>query len=140
MFTYPSGDLAYDENMEVIKYYVTFGPACFELIHFLILFTARTRSKGKFSGSETSRISSQHMESIVEKLMQKQHRDSTAKTYLAIWRQFNKFTMKLDKKPKPWEDRTTLFIGYLIDRGIQSVTIKSYVSAIKKMLVMDGYK
>ena len=43
-------------------------------------------------------------------------------------------------KPKLWEDRTTLFIGHLIDKGIQSSTIKSYVSAIKKTLVDDDYE
>ena len=47
--------------------------------------------------------------------------------------------MSLDIKLDIWEDSTTLFIGYLIKKGIQSGTIKSYVSAIKKTLVTDGY-
>ena len=72
--------------------------------------------------------------------MQRQHRDSTAKTYLSIWRQFNIFLIYLDKKPELWEDRVTLFIGYLIDRGLQSATVKSYVSAIKKTVILDKYK
>ena len=76
----------------------------------------------------------------MEKLMMTQHRDSTAKNYLGIWRQFNRFLMNLDRKPKLWEDRTTLFIAYLVDKGVQSSSIKSYVSAIKKTLVMDKYK
>ena len=54
--------------------------------------------------------------------------------------QFNKFVISLDSKPKLWEDRTTLFIGYLVDKGMQSSTVKSYVSAIKKTFVLDGYK
>ena len=69
----------------------------------------------------------------------KQHRDSTAETYLSVWRQFNSFLVKLDSRPKLWEDRATFFIAYLIDRGAQSSTVKSYVSAIKKTLLMDGY-
>ena len=32
-----------------------------------------------------------------------------------------------------------MFIGYKIDNGMQSSTVKSYFSAIKKMLVEDGY-
>ena len=32
-----------------------------------------------------------------------------------------------------------MFIRYLIDNGMQSNTVKSYVSAIKKTLIMDGY-
>ena len=32
----------------------------------------------------------------------------------------------------------TIF-GYLIENGMQSTTVKSYVSAIKKTLIMDGY-
>ena len=42
-------------------------------------------------------------------------------------------------KPPSWEDRVTLFIGYKVDQGINSSTVKCYVSAIKKMLTDDGY-
>ena len=80
------------------------------------------------------------MEQILDKLLMTQHRSSTAKNYLSIWRHFNKFLMCLDTKPKLWEDRTTLFIAYLVAKGTQSATIKSYVLAIKKTLVMDKYK
>ena len=88
---------------------------------------------------QSSRISTHSMERIVESLMVKQHRDSTAKNYLSVWRQFHKFVLKLDIKPKLWEDRATLFIGYMIGKGMQLTTVKSYLSAIKKTLVMDGY-
>ena len=71
--------------------------------------------------------------------MSHQTRDSTTKTYRNIWRQFNNFIISLDVKPQSWEARTTLYIAYLIDQGKQSSSIKSYVSAIKKLLVMDGY-
>ena len=94
----------------------------------------------KKSADGSSRISTHSMENIVNKLMLKQHRNSTSKTYLNIWRQFNKFVISLDRKPTLWEDRATLFIGYLIDRGMQSSTVKSYISAIKKTLLLDGYK
>ena len=93
----------------------------------------------KSSTSSQSRISTADMRRIVEELMSKQQRCSTAKNYLSVWCQFNKFVMSLDVKPDIWEDSTTLFIGYLIKKGIQSGTIKSYVSAIKKTLVTDGY-
>ena len=56
-----------------------------------------------------------------------------------IWRQFNKVVISLNIKPKSWEDRVNLFIGYKIDQGMQSSTAKSYISAIKGMLVDDGY-
>ena len=62
------------------------------------------------------------------------------RTYLSIWRQFNRFLTSLDYMPRLWEDRTTLFIGFLIDKGMQSSTVKSYISAIKRKLVDDGYK
>ena len=98
------------------------------------------KKKTKDSGDKASVISAHHMESIVDRLLARQHRDSTAKTYLNIWRKFNKFLLYLGVKPKLWEDRVTLFIGYLIDQGYQSNTIKSYVSTIKKTLVVDKYK
>ena len=34
----------------------------------------------------------------------------------------------------------TLFIAYKIDQGMKSTTVKCYVSAIKKLLVQDGYE
>ena len=91
-------------------------------------------------GSFSSRISTKHMDMVVQKVISKQTRDSTAKTYLSIWRQFNKFILQLDVLPHTWEHRTTLYMAYLVEKGSQSSTIKSYVSAIKKLLMMDRYK
>ena len=59
--------------------------------------------------------------------------------YLTIWCQFNHFLLKLDHKPKSWEDRATLFGASLFERGIQSSTMKSYMSAIKNTLTDDNY-
>ena len=91
------------------------------------------------SSSTSSRISTKQIRLIIDKLLGQSQRDSTSQTYLTIWRQFNKFVISLDVKPNSWEDRVTLFIGYKIENGIKSNTAKSYVSAIKKMLVDDGY-
>ena len=60
--------------------------------------------------------------------------------YLSVWRQLNKFVISLDYKDNlSWEEKTALFGAYLIDRGIQSSTLKSYFSAIKHVLKQDGY-
>ena len=78
---------------------------------------------------------------MIERLQQNVVRSTTAKNYLTVWRLFNKFLIRLDKKPKFWEDRTTMFCAYMIDKGTtQSSTVKSYVSAIKCILKIDGYK
>ena len=37
--------------------------------------------------------------------------------------------------PKSWEDRTSLFVAYLVDAGFQSSSVKSYISAIKWTLI-----
>ena len=58
---------------------------------------------------------------------------------MAVWQQFNKFVIHLDKKPKLWEDRIAMFCAYRIQEGAQSQMIKSYVSAIKSVLKEDGY-
>ena len=79
------------------------------------------------------------MEQIMTRLRQKHVRDSTSKNYIAIWRSFNKFVIRLDVKPNSWEDRTALYCTYLINNGSQSQTIKSYVSAIKAVLKDDNY-
>ena len=66
-------------------------------------------------------------------------RDSTYKNYLAVWRNFNKFLIRLDKRPRLWEERVLLFCGHLVAEGTQSQTVKSYISAIKTVLKDDGY-
>ena len=73
---------------------------------------------------------------IIEDLRLNQHRDSTKRTYYTVWRLFNRFFIRLVKKPQPWGDRLTLFVGYLIQKKKQSTTIKSYISAIKAVLKM----
>ena len=76
----------------------------------------------------------------MEKLRCTQNRDSTIKNYLSIWRHFNNFVIQLDRKPNSWEERTSLFMAHLISGGTQSSTIRSYVSAIKRILIDDGYQ
>ena len=38
-----------------------------------------------------------------------------------------------------WEEKTALFGAYLVENGVQSSTLKSYFSAIKHILKLDGY-
>ena len=76
----------------------------------------------------------------MEQLKMQQYRETTTSNYVAIWRNFNSFLLRLDHRPKLWEHRTVTFCTYLIDKGNQSQTVKSYASAIKAMLKTDGYK
>ena len=39
-----------------------------------------------------------------------------------------------------WEQRVSLYCAYLVDRGIKSMTMRSYVSAIKCILKDDHYE
>ena len=68
------------------------------------------------------------------------HRESTKKMYYQVWKQFNKFRIRLDKRPKNWEQCIVLFVGYLINEKKQSSTIKSYLSGIRAILKIDGVK
>ena len=92
------------------------------------------------TSSNSSKISTKCVENIMNKLLANQNRDSTSKIYLAIWRQFNKFVIKLDQKPPSWEDRVNLFIAFKIQSGMRANSAKSYVSAIKRLLTDDGYQ
>ena len=47
------------------------------------------------------------------------------------------FFIKLDIKPDSWEERLILFVGFLIDQGKQSSTVRSYVSTIRAVLKDD---
>ena len=100
----------------------------------------KTGTRSSSSDRRASIISTSHMENVVQKLLGLQNRKSTVRTYLNILRQFNRFVMSLGILPTSREARTTLYIANLIEEGKQSSSIKSYVSAIKKMLVSDGYK
>ena len=86
--------------------------------------------------SQSSKISVEHVSSILEKLKNRQTRDSTTNNYLSV-----KFIISLDYRHHlSWEEKTALFGAYLIDGGIQSSTLKSYFSAIKHTLKLDGYE
>ena len=65
-------------------------------------------------------------------------RNTTKNNYYGVWKNFNEFFIKLDAKPDTWEDRITLFAGYLVDCNKRSQTVKSYISAIRAVLKDDG--
>ena len=79
-------------------------------------------------------VSTKAIEEIVEKLHCQYLRQPTKSNYYGVWKTFNQFNIKLDSRPKSWEERLTLFVGYLIGLNRQSSTIKSYISAIKSVL------
>ena len=78
------------------------------------------------------------MQQIIEKLRLEGVKNSTRRSYYSAWRTFNHFFVRLDVKPDNWEDRLVLFVGFLIKERKQSQTIKSYISAIKKVLQDDN--
>ena len=98
------------------------------------------KQKSDANESTSSVISTAHIESVIESLKNKRVRPSTIDNYVNIWRSFNKFLVRLDRRPKFLEDRTALYCAFLIEKGTQSATIKSYISAIKFMLTNDNYK
>ena len=68
------------------------------------------------------------------------NRSSTRRNYYCVWKSFNEFIIRLDRKPRTWENRLTLFVGYLVEQGRKSTTIKSYISAIKSVLAENNIK
>ena len=112
-------------------------------LSFLSLTVKKKRGKcsiAKDLTSDSSVISSEYMNLVIEKLKQWKNRDSTKAIYHSIWKNFNRFVKRLDKKPKFWEDRVQLFCTFMVEKGVQSCTLKSYVSAIKSVLKDDGYE
>ena len=78
---------------------------------------------------------------IIENLKRHRNEKTTKAQYHKIWTSFNKFLIRLSRLPKTWEERTSLFCGYLIfEKERKSQTVKSYVSAIKSVLWDDGYE
>ena len=77
------------------------------------------------------------MQNTVDKLKNERHRSTTKQQYYTVWKLFTDFLIRLDEKPKRWEDRIILFVGYLVQNSKKSSTIKSYISAIKAVLWED---
>ena len=92
------------------------------------------------SQSTNSTISTKEIQEVIERMRNNQHRGSTKKNYHSIWKTFNQFILKLDHKPRNWEQRIILFVGYLIQQKHQSSTIRSYVSAIEAVLNYGNIK
>ena len=97
-------------------------------------------SRATSSTGNSSRVSADSMREILEKLKNAQYRPTTLKNYQGIWRRFNRFLVQLDKMPRSWEDRASLFAANMINEGMQSTSIKSYISAIKRILLDDNYE
>ena len=112
----------------------------------MVTLTGGRRKKKKatdweLESNSSSQISTDSLEETRENLKQNMHKKSTRSNYHQIWTKFNRFIIKLDRLPDKWEERTSLYCTYLIDKGeVQSSTIKSYVSAIKTKLKLDGYR
>ena len=113
----------------------------------MTIFVGKTKQKRKKGGSITSdststssRLSATYLEELLDQLKYEGNRKSTRGTYYNVWKNFNKFLIRLDRMPKYWEDRLSLYCTYLITmKGLQSATVKSYVSGIKYILITDGY-
>ena len=67
---------------------------------------------------------------IIEMLKSQRHRSTTRANYYAVWKVFNNFIIRLDCKPKSWEDRLTLFVGHLVQSQRKSTTVKSTIRAV----------
>ena len=81
------------------------------------------------------------LERIIEKLVQNKNRQSTKNNYLGIWRQFNRFIMRLDVVPNSWEQRVILFCAFLVQNGLKSSTITYLPSKLYcRMTSMNGKK
>ena len=90
------------------------------------------------SRSTSSTISTAAIQSIVDKLRLEKNKKTTRSMYYGVWKNFNKFIIRLDNKPKTWEDRIILYTGYLVDSNLKSTTIRSYLSGIRSVLADDG--
>ena len=100
----------------------------------LYILGRRHRYTNSSSGDSSVTISTASLKRVICDLKNQQHRSSTKKNYYAIWKAFNHFFLKLDVKPSSWEERLTLYVGYLLSKKRKSNTIKSYISAIKAVL------
>ena len=127
------------EMIEVIKHRFNNNHICY-----FILGKKKSKSKSsrtsctRSSDSSDNSISTACLEQLIMKLKCQRNRNSTKRIYHSVWRRFNQFFIRLNVKPDTWEDRLILFVGYLVENKMKSGTIKSYISAIKSVLLDDG--
>ena len=109
---------------------------------FNVPFISVIKKKHSMASSSTasSQISTKDIERAIDTLKDQRHRSSTRQNYYTILKIFNKFVIRLDHKPTSWDHKLTLFVGHLIDSGKCSMTVKSYVSAIRAVLQNIGVK
>ena len=91
-------------------------------------------SSSKSSTSSNSSLSTRAIKQIVERLKFERFSYTTRQTYYRVWKLFNKFFVRLERKPNNWEDRLVLFTGFLIDNELKSTSVRSYLSAIRAVL------
>ena len=104
------------------------------------MFIAGRRAEGKRISKlkEVASISSSKISMILDELKGLKNRASMNHNYLSIWHSFNNFLLKLDEQPPhSWESRLALYGVFLVDKGVQSSTLKSYMSAIKGVITTD---
>ena len=79
------------------------------------------------------------MQNVIEGMKMKSQQPTTITNYHSIWKSFNEFIIRLDEIPDTWEERLTYYVAYCVLKGMQSSTVKSYISAIKFILAADGH-
>ena len=77
---------------------------------------------------------------MMELLQNQVYCDSTSQNYHVVWKLFNKFLIKLDNWPESWEGRVALWVTHMIKSGLQSSTVRSYISAVKASLRLIDYE
>lgn len=90
------------------------------------------------ASSRDSKLSVEFIKKVADGYVSKDIRQTTLNKYVEEWRTFNRFLLNgIDKIPNTWEDRLVVYVTFLVDTGKQSATIKSYISAIKKMMSFE---
>ena len=68
--------------------------------------SATTDSDGRFS--------TKYFKEVLERLKYQKNRPTTRYNYHGVWKNFNKFVIRLDHKPNTWEEKLSLYCGYLV--------------------------
>lgn len=66
------------------------------------------------SVSDSSRLSTEFLERVVQELEVKAVEDSTLATYMSAWHGFNEFYIELDDREITWEHRLELYVAFLV--------------------------
>lgn len=96
----------------------------------------RSRASSTLAKGNTTIILKQFWR-IVDRIKNHKYQESTRLAYHNQWVACNQFLLRFNNLPEDWGDRLVLYAAALAEDGKAPATIKTYISGIRQVLLLD---